>query len=129
MAQRRARGVLKVRRRDAPGALSRAKLMKKGLEDHAGLFTDPTPPLPVFSDQIVLTDQAQVAASKGGKGAAAARDVQLGLLVGMMESELCSIQRVADTGNPDEAAWTLHAGGVEVAGFALHDKAILAVAQ
>ena len=37
--QRRPRGVLKVRRRDAPGALKRAKLMDKGLTDHAAMFT------------------------------------------------------------------------------------------
>jgi hypothetical protein len=60
---------------------------------------------------------------------AAARDVQLGLLIGMMTSELVCIQSVADTGNPDEAVATLLAGGVEVAGFPLHDKAILTVAK
>jgi hypothetical protein len=129
MKQRRARGVLKVRRRDAPEALKRAKLMEKGLGDNAALFPIPNPPLPVFSNQIVVTDKAQVAVGKGGKGTAAARDVELGLLTGMMGSELVYIQSVADTGNPDEAVHTLRAGGVEVAGFGQHDKAILTVTQ
>jgi hypothetical protein len=129
MAQRRARGVLKVKRSDAPGRLDRAKLMKKGIEDNAALFTTPNPALAVFSNQIVVTDEAQVAAGKGGKGVAAARDVQLGLLAGMMDSELVYIQSVADSGNPDEAISTLHAGGVEVAAFGQHAKAILAVTQ
>jgi hypothetical protein len=129
MAQRRARGILKVRRRDTNGALGRAKLMEKGLGDHAADFPNPNPALPVFSKQIVSTDTAQVVATKGGKGTAAARDVQLGLLVGMMGSELVYIQSVADEGNPDEAVATLHAGGVEVAGLPLRDKPILTVAE
>lgn len=127
--QRRPRGVLKVKRRDAPRVLNRAKTMKKGLEDHSGLLSSPNPTLPVFGKQIDDTDSAQVAARNGGKGMAAVRDVQLGLLFGMMESELHYIQSVADTGTPDEAVATLHAGGVEVAGFPAHDKAILTVGQ
>jgi hypothetical protein len=103
--------------------------MEKGLGDHTATFPDPNPPLPIFSNQIVLTDKAQVVAGKGGKGMAAARDVQLGLLTGMMTSELVYIQSVADAGNPDEAVSILLAGGVEVAGFAQRDKAILAVTQ
>ncbi len=60
--------------------------MEKGLGDNAALFTAPNPPLPAFSNQITVTDKAQVAAVHGGKGMAAARNVQLGLLVGMMRS-------------------------------------------
>jgi hypothetical protein len=126
--QRLVRGVLKVRRRNAPQVLGRAKLMEKGLGDHASdLFTDPNPPLPVFSNQIVITDKAQVAATHGGKGMAAARDVQLGILIGMMTSELVVIQAVADSGSRDQAVATLLAGGVEVADVPLHDKPVLAV--
>jgi hypothetical protein len=129
MSQRRSRGVLKVDRDDATAALSRAKLMKKGLEDHAVLFSSPIPSLPVFSDQIATTDLAHVLVGQRGKGMAAARDVQLGLLMGMMASELVYIQSVADTGNPDEAVSTLLAGGVVVAAFTGHEKAILAVTR
>jgi len=128
MSERRTRGILGARRRDAVASLNRAKLMKKGLEDSAALFPDPNPPLPVFSDQIAATDEAQVVAAKGGKGMAAARDVQLGLLWGMMMSELVYIQSIADTGNADASVSTLRAGGVEIAAFPQHDKAILAAA-
>jgi hypothetical protein len=124
---KRARGVLK--RRGAPRTLSRAKLMEKGLGDSAALFPAPNPPLPVFSNQIMITDKAQVAVGERGKGMAAARDVQLGILVGMMHSELLYIQSVADAGTPDEAVSTLHAGGVELAAFGEHDKPILEVTQ
>ncbi len=129
MAQRRARGVFKVKRRDAPGALRRAKLMAKGLGDWAAVFVSPNPPLQAFGDQIDRTDKAQVAVGQGGRGAAAARDVELGLLLGMMEAELVYIQSIADSVNADEAVQTLKQGGVEVAGVALHDKAILTVTQ
>lgn len=129
MAQRRAKGVLKVKRRDALGAIKRSKRMAKGFADNAALFSKPNPPLPVFKDQITETDKAQVAVSNGGKGAAAARDVQLGLLMGMMSSELLYIQSLADAATPDEAVSILLAGGVEVAEVSKHDKAILAVKQ
>jgi hypothetical protein len=120
---------LDISRRDARRALKRAKLMEKGLKEHAAIFTDPTPTVPVFSGQIVVTDQAQVAADEGGKRKAAARDVQLGLLVGMMSSELVYIQSVADAGNPDEAVQPLLAGGVEVVTVGPHTKAILKVTE
>jgi hypothetical protein len=129
MTQPHTRGILKIERRDAIGSLDRAKLMAKGLDDSASLFPDPNPALSVFNDQIAATDAAQVVARRGGKGAAAARDLQLGLLVGMMTSELVYIQSIADAGNPDEAVATLYAGGVEIAASTRHDKAILSVAQ
>jgi hypothetical protein len=129
MAQQRARGVLKIKRRDALAALKRAKLMEQGLSNNAAVFTNPNPTLAVFSNQITVTDKAQVAANNGGKGMAAARDVQLGLLVGMMGSELVCIQTVADAGNPDEAVQTLQAGGVEVALVGRRNKPILQAMQ
>jgi hypothetical protein len=129
MGLRRARGILGVLRADAPAVLKRAKLMDQGLANNTGLFGSPNPPLTVFSNQITLTDKAQVAVGGGGKGLAAARNVQIGILWGMMGSELGYMQSVADAGNPDQAVQTLHLGGVEVADFALHDKAVLTVTQ
>jgi hypothetical protein len=127
--QKRAKGTLGIKRRVAPSALKRAKLMEKGLGDNAGLLPNPNPALAVFSNQIVLTDKAQVAVGQGGKGAGAARDVQLAMLSGMMDSELVYIQSVADAGTPDQAVSTLLAGGVEIGGFGQHIKEILAVTQ
>src|SRR5690349_4819135 len=114
MAQRKARGVLKAKSRSARKALKRARLMEKGIGDRTDLFPDPKPPLPIFSAQIDDTEKAQVAVDKGGKGTGAARDVQLGLLLGMMRSELLYIQSGADAGPPDQAVSVLLAGGVEV---------------
>src|SRR4051812_9727703 len=70
MALRRVRGILHVDRDDAPAVLERAKLMEKGLTDHAAAFLNPNPTLAVFGVQIVVTDRAQTTASTGGKGAA-----------------------------------------------------------
>jgi hypothetical protein len=104
--------------------------MAKGLGDYAAtLFPDPNPSLQAFSDQISVTDKAQVAAGKGGKGMAAARDVELGILIGMMSSELVYMQSVADGGPRDQAIATLLAGGVEIAGVPLHDKAVLTATE
>ncbi len=103
--------------------------MEQGLGNHVDLFPVPNPLLPVFSAQIVATDKAQVLAGQGGMGMIAARDVQLGLLVGMMGSELTYIQSVADAGNPDEAVATLLAGGVEIAALPQRTKPALAVTR
>jgi hypothetical protein len=129
MAQRHARGKLGAGTENAPQALNRAKLMEKGLTEHASEFPNPNPTLPVFSNQITLTDKAQTDAAHGGKGLVAARDVQLGLLVGMMKSELVYIQSVADAGNPDAAVQTLLAGGVEVVAAGERSKPVLKVTQ
>ena len=125
MAQQHVRGKLGAGRHNAPRAIKRAKQMEKGLSVNAALFPNPNPTLAVFSNQIEVSDQAQVTAEQGGKGMTAARDVQLGLLVGMMSSELVYIQSVADAGNPDEAVQTLLAGGVEIALVGSHTKAVL----
>jgi hypothetical protein len=53
----------------------------------------------------------------------------VGLAARRLRSELVVIQAVADAGNPDQAVATLLAGGVVVAGFGVHDKAILEVGQ
>jgi hypothetical protein len=109
--------------------MSRAKLMAKGFADNASLLPNPNPALTVFNNQIVVTDTAQVAVAHGGKGIAAARDVQLGILFGMMMSELGYLQSLADNATPEEAVSILHWGGVEIAGVPLHEKAILTVSQ
>jgi hypothetical protein len=103
--------------------------MEKGLGDHVDIFPTPNPALVIFSNQIAVTDKAQVVAGQGAKGSAAARDVQVGLLAGMMGTELMYMQSVADAGSPDEAVSTLLAGGVEIAAFGPREKAILTVTQ
>lgn len=125
MAQRRARGVLKVKRSNAAGLIKRAKLMKQGLDKHAQKFDKPNPPAANFGDQIDKTDAAQLAADGGGKAQTAARDVEVGVLHGMMLTQLAYIQSVADAGTADVAVQTLHDGGVEVAGHTPHDKPVL----
>jgi hypothetical protein len=72
--------------------------------------------------------QAQVLVT-ARKGTAAARNVQLGILWGMMKSELSYIQSVADQGTPEQAIATLEAGGVEIALIAKRVKQLLTITQ
>ena len=129
MNPKRAKGKLDVRRRNPTQVLNRSKLMEKGLTDHASLFTTPNPTLPVFSAQIVTTDKSVTVAANGGKGTNAARNVQVGILAGMMDSELVYMQSLADSGPPDQAVQTLLAGGVDVVLVPQRNKAILEAMQ
>jgi hypothetical protein len=64
------------------------------------------------------------------KGTAKARNVQLGILVGMLEAELTYVQGCADKrSTPDEAAATIEAAALSVARVGDHAKALLAVTQ
>ena len=113
-----------------PQVLGRAKLMDQGLANYANVFTTPNPPLAAFSNQITLTDKAQVAVGQGGKGLAEARDVQIDVLWDMMSSQLVYIQSVANAaGSPAQAVQTLKEGGVEVVLPGGRNKAILAATQ
>jgi hypothetical protein len=130
MGDKTARGKLGANRDKPPGVLKRAKLMDQGLTNYANVFTSPNPPLPVFSNQITVTDKAQVAVGQGGKGLAEARDVQIDILWGMMSSQLVYMQSVADAAsNPAQAVQTLKEGGVEITLLGGRNKAILAAAQ
>jgi hypothetical protein len=129
MAEKYVRGKLGASRHDPPAVLGRAKLMQQGLNQFSALFSSPNPALTVFNNQIVITDKAHVAVGGGGKGLAAARDVQIGILWGMMGSELGYIQSVANAGSPDLAIQTLKQGGVEIAGVGARNKPVLGVSQ
>jgi hypothetical protein len=121
--------MLDVDRRNAPQVIDRAELMDTGLLTYAATFTSPNPPEPKFASQIALTGAAQVAARKGGVGMAAARYVQVGILLEMMESELLYMESVANAGNPELATQVLLQGGVEIAGVGKHQKDILTIRQ
>ena len=129
MGLRHIRGKLGARREDAPGVIDRAGLMEVGLEQHTDVFLIPNPTLAIFSAQRSAAQSAQLLVSKGGKGVAAARNVEVGKLYGMMVTELAYFQQLADELSPDDAIALFHAGGVEVATFAQHNKALLSVTQ
>ncbi len=104
--------------------------MDQGLANYANVFTNPNPPLPAFSNQITVTDNAQVAVGQGGKGLAEARDVQIDILWGMMSSQLVYIQSVAGAaGSPALSVQLLKQAGVEVVLPGGRNKAIVAATQ
>ena len=126
---KRVRGMLDVDPRKADQVVDRAELMDAGLVTYASTFTSPNPPEPKFASQIALTSTAQIAARKGGAGMSAARDVQVGILLDMMHSELVYMQSVANAATPDQAVQILLQGGVKIAGVGKHNKEILTISQ
>jgi hypothetical protein len=126
----RARAVLKIKRKKTVSVTGKANAMCTGIAANPTLFPTPNPAISAILAQIAVVNKAEVLAATRAKGTAAARNVQLGLLVGMMETEQLYVQGVADTSaTPDQAMSTIQAGGLTVALVGHHTKAILAVTQ
>jgi hypothetical protein len=126
----RARAVLKIKRKNTVSVTGKANAMCSGIGGNPTLFVTPNPPISTLQAQIVVVGKAEVVAATKAKGAAAARNVQLGILVGMMETEQTYVQAVADTSpSPDHAVSTIQAAGLMVALVGQHTKAILTVKQ
>lgn len=127
---RRARAILDIDKDNTGEVLGKAKGMLGGIGGHPNLFASPNPPLSVIKDQVVVVDAAQVLASTRAKGTATARNVQRGILVGMLETEVTYVQGVADhSATPEEAAATIEAAALKVAPVAQRTKALLTVSQ
>src|SRR5580704_12130070 len=126
----RARAVMKINRKKTASVQAKARAMDTGIGGSPALFTTPNPPLNTIQNQIVVVDKAEALAATRAKGAAAARNVQRGILVGMMEAETTYVQGIADTSATlDQAVATIEAAGLSVALVASHTKAILTVTQ
>jgi hypothetical protein len=126
----RARAILNIDRRNTGSVLSRAKAMDAGIGSEPALFASPNPALSVIQAQIVVVDRAEVLAGTRAMGTASARNVQRGILVGMLETECTYVQGVADTSaTPDQAVATIQAAGLMVARVSQYAKAILTVRQ
>jgi hypothetical protein len=126
----RARGILNINKKKTDSVVSKAKSMDAGIGAHPAIFVSPNPPLSVIQNQVVVVDKAQILASTGAKGTAKARNVQRGILVGMLEAEVTYVQGVADSSpTPEQAAATIEAAGLTVALIAQRTKAILTVSQ
>jgi hypothetical protein len=121
---------MNVNRKNPTAVVGKAKDMDDGTVSNPALFVTPNPPNPAFQIQIQVTDKAIVTASKGSQADTAARNVQCGLLVGMMETRCVYVQGVADTAaTPQQAAATIRAGKLDVAAVGDHIKDILTVTQ
>jgi hypothetical protein len=126
----RARGVLKIKRRNTASVVGRANAVATGIDDNPTVFTAPNPTSAAIRAQIVVVNDAEIVAATHAKGAATTRNVARNGLVGMMETELTYMQGVADkSATWDQAVATLQAGGLPVAIVPTHFKPILGVTQ
>src|SRR5580704_7320662 len=103
----RARAVLKVDKRKTAAVTAKAEDMCAGIDAHSALFANPSPPTAIIKTQVGVVSAADILSRTRAKGTAKARNVQLGILVGMLEAELTYVQGCADNrSTPDEAAST-----------------------
>jgi hypothetical protein len=110
--------------------MNKAEDMCDGIDGHPALFPNPNPPTSTIRGQVVVVNKAATLARTRAKGTAKARDVQVGVLVGMMETGCTYVQGCADKcSTPEEAAATIEAANLTVARVGEHDKPILKVAQ
>jgi hypothetical protein len=129
-AKHRARGILGVDTEQTASVVGRANAMCVGLDDHQGMFPNPSPTTAAIKGQVVVVNNAEVAAQNRTKGAAEARNVQRNILVRMLYAGAVYIQGVADqAASWDEAVSILKAGGLVIAGISTYTKGILVVRQ
>ena len=127
---RRARAVTKIDSESTVSVMGKTKAVNAGIGGNPGLFVTPSPTLAALMAQAAVVDKAETLAATRAKGAATARNVQRRILVGMLEAECTYVQSVADTSaTPEQAAATIQAAGLDVAGVASRIKAILTVTQ
>jgi hypothetical protein len=126
----RARAALDIDRNKTASVVGRANVMCVGLDNHAGLFPNPTVPTSALKAQVVVVNEAEIVAASRAKGTATARNVQRNILVGMLEVELVYIQTVADQAATwDQAVAIIEAGGLPVAEIPMRTKDVLVIKQ
>jgi hypothetical protein len=129
-ALRRARAILDVLRTDALAVMARAKGMANGYQNNAAIFVTPVPTIAALEAQIAVVDKAQALVATRVYGAAAARDFETGVLMGLLDNGLVYVQGIADSAqNYDKAVTIIQAAGLVVAGRPARTKAILTVRQ
>jgi len=124
MNLRRVRGVFGVDMKNVPAVVGRAEAMDLGMGSDLVTYANPSPPLSVLKSLITNVTTAQKEVKTRAVGAAAARDVQLGLLIAGMESERLFIQGLADA-NRSRAIDIIQNGGLVVAGTPTYTKLLL----
>jgi hypothetical protein len=121
---------MKINRKQTASVTGKAKATNAGIAGHPTLFVTPNPTILAVENQIVIVDQAEVLAGTRAKGTASARNVQLGILVGLMETRVLYVQGVADTSaTPEQAVATIEASALSVALVASYTKPVLGIKQ
>jgi hypothetical protein len=126
----RARAVMKIKGSNTVSVTGRANSMCSGIAAHPALFVTPDVPVTTIQAQIVVVNNAEIVAATRAKGAAAARNVQRTLLVGLLEKTLTYVQGIADNcPSQEQAVAAIQAAGCVVAGVGGQVKPILAAKQ
>ena len=122
----RVRPILDVNINVTASVLGRAYAIANGLAADPVRFPAPVPPLPIFQAQIAKTEVAEQAAGRRTTGAAAARNVERMVLVGMLETECGYVQTICDA-NPESAIAIAEAAGLPVAESPTRNEPLLKV--
>ena len=126
----RARAVLKIKKKVPVSVTDKAKAMDLGIAAHPAVFTVVNPALSVVAAQTAVVDKANVVAGTHAKGAAAARNVQLAILVGMLETQTNTVQGLADQAATwEQAVSIIELAALTVARVGKRAKPILAITQ
>jgi len=119
-----------VNKKSVRAVTEKATKMETGFANNTAIFVTPNPPIASLQSQLAVVSKSQNLVLTRVVGAASARDVQLGVLVGMLETGLGYTQGLADAASTyTEAVSILEAAGISVALTPAHVKAILAVTQ
>jgi hypothetical protein len=90
----------------------------------------PVPTIAALDNQIVVVGNLQALVATHAYGAAATRNFQLGVLMGLLNKGLGYVQDLADNAQSyDQAESIIKASGLLVAGSPSHPKALLTVRQ
>ncbi len=123
----RARPALKIKKRNTASVVARANAVANGFGANSKLFATASPTPGAIENQVAVEQKAEALAGTKAKGAAAARDVQRNLLVGMLETAANYVQGIADgSASMEQAVAVIEAAGLVVALVARRTKAVLA---
>ena len=122
----RIRCIARMNPKSAVSVLGRVYAINTGMGKDPALYSAPVPLLPVLMAQAGKVSAAQQLVGTRAAGAAAARDVQLVVLAGMVETERSYTQTLCDA-HPDQAIAIAEGAGFLVATSPGHYKALLKV--
>jgi hypothetical protein len=119
---------MKCNRKNTASVTGTAKAMTTGIGNHPNVFATPNPPLNTIENQTQVVETAETLARTRAQGAAAARNVQRRILVGLLEAGVMYVQQTADAlPTLDAAISAIQAAGLTVALVPRYQKPILKV--
>ena len=128
--QHRARGKLKIKRKNTASVQARARGFVNGVQSDTTTFASIQATAAAVQKQIGVVDDAETEAKKRIPGAAAARNTQRALLVTMLESGLALVQAIADASpDYDTAVKVLQTAGFPIAIVPSRTKEVLTAKQ